>query len=433
MTQAISHGGKAMPYKQYLQVAISSLVLATTLFGLSTQAIAETDFTVIHTFQPYQGIDPNPGLIMDSAGNLFGSTQEGCPENCGSVYELSPTSTGWTETTLYTFHCGGTSGVVCPHGGAPTTGVTLDSQGNLYGTTVEGGAYRSGTVFELSPGTDGKWTERVLYSFCALTNCADGGGPSSGVIFDQQGNLYGVAGGGTLGHGVVYELFPASNGQWSETVLYNFTGGADGGMPEGNLVADSAGNLYGTTFLGGGQYNDSGVAFELSKASGTWTETVIHTFDRNGPEGHNPSAGMIFSPNGSLYGTTSYGGMVTEGHGIGFGTVFELTPSADGWTETILLDFNGGDQGGQPYTGLTVDSSGNLYGTTSAGGLGFGVAYGLKPESDGNWQDVVFQSFENSYDGEYPTSLIPGPEGTLYGTAAGGGTGDGVIFEIAQD
>jgi uncharacterized repeat protein (TIGR03803 family) len=422
--------GKAMPYKQYLQVAISSLIFAAMLYGLPAQAVAETDFTVIHTFQPDQGIDPTPGLIRDSTGNLFGTTQEGCPEKCGSVFELSLTSTGWTETTLYTFHCGGRSGVVCPDGGAPMFGVTLDSKGNLYGTTVEGGANSRGTVFRLSPNGEDTWTETVVYSFCAMENCADGGGPSSGVIFDQQGNLYGVAGGGALDHGVVYELSPASDGQWTETVLYNFTGGADGGLPEGNLVADSAGNLYGTTFLGGGQYNNYGVAFELSKASGTWVEAVIHTFGSSNKDGTSPNAGVIFGPDGSLYGTTAYGGKVNEGQGIGYGVVFQLTPSADGWNETVLLDFNGGTEGGQPYTGLSVDSAGNLYGTTSSGGARFGVAYELM---HGTWDEIVLHTFEDSYDGTIPTSLIPGPLGTLYGTAGGGATGDGVVFAIERN
>ncbi|MFZ0321178.1 MAG: choice-of-anchor tandem repeat GloVer-containing protein [Candidatus Sulfotelmatobacter sp.] len=421
-----------MPYKQYLQVAIASFVFATVSGGLVTRAAAATNFTVIHTFEPSQGIDPNPGLIRDSAGNLYGTTQEGCPEKCGAVYELSPTS-GWTETTLYTFHCGGRSGVVCPDGGAPMFGVTLDSKGNLYGTTVEGGANSHGTVFRLSPNGEDTWAETVIYSFCALGNCADGGGPSSGVIFDQQGNLYGVAGGGALGHGVVYELSAASDGKWTETVLYNFTGEADGGMPEGNLVVDSSGNLYGTTFLGGGQYNNYGIAFELSKASGAWVETVIHTFGSSNKDGTSPSAGMIFGPDGSLYGTTSYGGKVNEGHGIGYGVVFQLIPSTDGWNETILLDFNGGAEGGQPYTGLSVDSSGNLYGTTSSGGARFGVAYELQPQSNGDWNEIVLHAFENSYDGAYPTSLIPGPAGKLYGTATGGATANGVVFESGEE
>ena len=427
-----------MPYKQYLHVAFASLVFATLSAGSVTCAAAATNFKTIYAFHGPDGATPNPGLIRDSAGNFYGTTQSGgpysCGEGCGTVFELSPTSTGWVETVLLDFLCGGRSGTDCPKGATPMAGLTFDSKGNLYGTTNAGGAYSHGTVFELSPSSDGGWVKTELYSFCALANCADGEGIFSGLIFDQQGNLYGATFGGGQGYGVVFELSPSAEGLWNESVLYAFIGGADGANPWGGLVADSAGNLYGTTFLGGAEDGTSGVAYELSNVSGVWDETVIHTFDASEKDGINPTAGMIFGPDGRLYGTTDYGGKVSRGVGIGFGTVFQLTPTSDGWTETVLLDFNGNSEGGQPLTGLAIDSSGNLYGTTSAGGFGVGVAFELQPESGGDWHEVLLHDFENGYDGGRPNALFPDPEGNLYGTAAtGGAAGHGVVFEINEN
>lgn len=418
--------------------AVCLFLIGSLALFVENTAAQEANFKTIYSFYPSAGTYPSSSLIQDSSGNLYGTTgpSPDCELDCGTVFELSPTADGWTETVLHTFHCGGRSGVDCPSGSMPMASLTLDSQGNLYGTTIYGGANGDGVVFELSPAPDGAWTESLLYSFCALENCADGMKPISGVLYDAQGNLYGTTvNGGASGDGVVYELTPTGGGQWGESVLYSFSGGADGGDPEGNLVADSAGDLYGTTFLGGSDDN-AGVAYELAKSSGVWNETVIHTFGSSRQDGISPMAGMVFGPNGSLYGTTAYGGKVTEGHGIGFGVVFELTAGADGWTENILWEFNGGDQGGQPLTGLVLDASGNIYGTTSAGGemrngAGGGVAFELQQQSGGSWNEILLHKFRGADDGATPNTLLLGSGGILYGTAASGGAeGYGVAFEI---
>ncbi len=218
-----------------------------------------------------------------------------------------------------------------------------------------------------------------MYNFCAQTNCADGWIPSAGLIFDAAGNLYGTTGlGGTDGVGTVFELTRAGGG-WTEQVLYNF--GTDGAYPGGGLTFDSAGNLYGTTGEGG--IHILGTVFELTPTvGGGWTETVLHNFG-SGTDGAYPGAGVTFDAAGNLYGTTQYGGTYNSCSG-GCGTVFELTPTAGGgWTEQVLLNFNG-TGGANPYAGLIFDGAGNLYGTTqftydNCSGFYCGTVFELMP------------------------------------------------------
>jgi uncharacterized repeat protein (TIGR03803 family) len=312
------------------------------------------------------GGHPYAGLILDTAGNLYGTTFEGggstCgygDDPCGSVFRLTRNSNGsWTETVLHRF-AGGSDGW------STYAGLTLDGDGNLYGTSVVGGGchglqFGCGTVFKLTPHSDGSWTESVLYSFCQLANCADGLEPYGGLIFDGAGNLYGTtATGGASGGGVVFKLTPNSDGSWTETVLQTL-GGDHGGGPYASLIFDAAGNLYGTTSGGGVRSGDVGTVFELvPNSDGSWTEHILHLFT-GGKDGAAPYAGLIFDVAGNLYGTTAEGG----GDGNG-GTVFQLTLGSNGkWVESILSRFS---PGANPYAGLAFDTAGNLYGTTVHG------------------------------------------------------------------
>jgi len=294
--------------------------------------------------------------------------------------------------------------------GAPTDGrypeyghLIGDSAGNLYGTTYSGGASGYGAVFKLDPAG----TETILYSF---TGEADGGFPNA-VIRDSAGNLYGTAGsGGAWNSGAVFKLDPAG----TETVLYSFTGRADGAKPLAGLIRDSAGNLYGTASAGGvSEY--TGVVFKLDTAG---TETVLHTFT-GGADGGDPEAGLIRDSAGDLYGTTSGGGVSHEG------VVFKL----DATGETVLYSFTGGADGSQPVGGLLRDSAGNLYGTTPYGGAsGNGVVFKL----DTTGTETVLYSFTGGADGSQPEAgLIQDPEGNLYGTTYyGGAPENGVVFEL---
>ena len=307
-------------------------IFAVTLLVTSTWAATNWHEKVLHSFNGTDGWSPEAGLIFDAAGNLYGTTEYGgtggnCGAyGCGTVFELTPNgSGGWTETVLYSF-CPQTG---CTDGANPAAGLIFDAAGNLYGTTEYAGAYNSGTVFELTPNGSGGWTETVLYSFCSQANCTDGYGPLAGLIFDASGNLYGTTrDGGAYGYGTVFELTPTGGGAWTERVLHGFGKGTDGAGPSyyGKLIFDAAGNLYGMT-LSGGAYG-FGTAFELTPtAGGGWTEQVLYSFNNNGADGISPFAGLTFDAAGNLYGTTWEGGIYScGGAGSACGTVFELSP-----------------------------------------------------------------------------------------------------------
>ena len=408
-------------------------VFAVTLLVTSTWAATNWHEKVLFNFNGTDGYQPMYGLIFDAAGNLYGTAFGGgdpsCgdPNGCGTVFQLTPApGGGWTETVLHSFKGYPTDGSY------PYAGVIFDAAGNLYGTTDWGGTYGGGTVFELTPTAGGGWTEKVLHSF---GNGADAAFPYACLIFDAAGNLYGTTGGGgTYGVGTVFELSPAAGGGWTETVLHSFNG-SDGHGPEAGLIFDAAGKLYGTTAWGGTGTDclntGCGTVFKLTPvAGGGWTETVLHSFSNT--DGALPFAGLIFDAAGNLYGTTQQGGS------YGFGTVFELTPTAGGgWTETVLFSFNGnwsGRDGGLPEAGLIFDAAGNLYGTTGAGGTyAYGTAFELTPTAGGGWTETVLHSFNNNgTDGESPLAgLIFDAAGNLYGTTGGGGTyGLGMVFEL---
>jgi uncharacterized repeat protein (TIGR03803 family) len=312
--------------------------------------------TVLYSFTGTGGDGARPlaGLIRNAAGNLFGTTAYGgtgsCSGGCGTVFKVDKTG---KETVLYAF--GGS-----PDGADPfTAGLVSDARGNLYGVTLDGGASNNyGTVFKLTKGG----TESVLYSFTGGPN--DAGNPAAGLIRDKAGNLYGVGGGGANFYGSVFKLDRSGK----VTLLYSF-GGADGGFPEGALIRDSSGDLYGTTDGGGAYF--SGTVFKVDT---TGTESVLYSFT-GGADGGFPGYGsLVRDAAGNSYGTTGLGGGGTCRGGCG--TVFKLDKTG---TETVLYSFTGGADGANPYAGLIRDKAGNLYGTTSSGGSGYGTVFKLKP------------------------------------------------------
>lgn len=403
----------------------------------STQADA-AKLTVLTSFNEINGRSPTAGLLADSAGNLYGTLFGGGASNAGAVFKLAPPAggqTAWTNTALTVFKCKTGANPSCKDGADPTGNLIADSAGDLYGTTSRGGAYNSGTVFELKPPLAGQtaWTETVLLSFDEY----DGALPEGGLIADSGGNLYGTASeGGAMGYGTVFKLAPPAAGKrdWTETVIHQFTG-TDGGFPIGNLITDQTGNLYGTTSAYGTA--SKGVVFELAPpAMGqtAWTESVLTTF--SGKNGSNPTGGLIADSAGNLYGTTELGG-TTEGGGTSKnGTVFELTPPAAGhtaWTETVLISF-GRTNGKTPYGSLVIDSAGNLYGTSANGGaLQEGTVFELTPPAAGQtaWSATVLARF-NGTNGEDPLGgVIADGAGNFYGTTSLGGRSDyGAVFEL---
>jgi uncharacterized repeat protein (TIGR03803 family) len=345
----------------------------------------------------------------------------------------------------------------CADGANPYAGLIFDSVGNLYGTTGGGGFSRCfvyngcGTVFELTPGADGNWTEKVLYNFCSATNCADGAIPYAGLIFDSAGNLFGTtSGGGSFsncpeqGCGTVFELTPGDDGKWTEKVLHRFTFGPpayDGTTPEfGSLIFDKVGNLYGTTFYGGKCVDGPGcgTVFQLKRhAKGRWTEEVLYSFQANGKDGLNPYFGLVFDAAGNLYGTTYVGGRsILSGSSLscyqGCGTVFQLTPGTEGrWTEKVLYSFNGKD-GDRPVDNLVLDTKGNLYGNTNAGGTyDRGTVFRLSRVAGGKWKELLY-SFKPGEDGSSPNGgLMFDSAGNLYGTTfAGGDHSAGTVYKF---
>jgi len=419
-----------------LAVVTVMLIMASIL---APGAWAAGKYKLLTQFNGTNGADPQDALfVFDAIGNLYGTTPVGGVSGNGTVFELSPNSDGsWTETVLYSF-TGGSDGL------QPYAGVIFDTVGNLYGTTAWGGDYGKGTVFKLTPNSDGAWTESVIHSFMGH----DGHEPIGGVIFDATGNLYGTTStGGTSGNGVVYELTPNSDGTWSDNTLYSFTV-KDGSEPNRiSLIFDTAGNLYGEAAMGGKGNcewirHGCGTVFELTpKSGGTWKETVLYRF-AGGKDGATPESTLTFDEAGNLYGTTLFGGGGACGGngGKGCGTVFELTPTNGKWTEKVLLRFpakNGTNSWGR----VVFDAAGNLYGTTNSRGggscqnwlgKGCGTVFELVPNSSGGWTEQVLHRFGGAAGGHPYGEVVLDGQGNIFGTASGEGTpgSSGAVFEI---
>jgi uncharacterized repeat protein (TIGR03803 family) len=438
-------------------------LLSVAVLALASSASAEWKEKVLYSFQGLpDGAYPAGGVVFDQAGNLYGATTDGGSNTCGGiaqcgiVFQLrAPEQKGgpWSEHVLYVF-----KGVTNNDGETPAGSVIFDPAGNLYGTTAYGGTggcillgsdVGCGVVYQMIPPKTkgGVWTEKVIYSF---QGGKDGYFPWGDLTFDTQGNLYGATqyggGKGTTCDplyqycGTVFKLSPpkTKGGKWSEEVLYSFAGGTDGANPNGGLVLDSKGAIYGATHIGG--YNcpqfqgvGCGTVFKLTLLkSGNWTEQILHRF-RDGNDGAGPSSGLVFDGKGALYGTAGLGGS-----GNGFGVVFRLAKVNNGqWTEVIVHSFQGND-GESPTGGVTFDPLGNLYGTSLGGAYSRGNVFRLKPTGSKHWNFSVLYSLMGAPDGNHPTaSLILDTAGNLFGTTQWGGTGTacqggcGTVFEVS--
>jgi uncharacterized repeat protein (TIGR03803 family) len=395
-----------------LAIFVAMLILAGTIVA------SEPKEAVLHHFGTgTDGAAAYGRVIFDAAGNLYGTTAFGGTSGAGIVFELAnpEAPAGWTESILYNFSGGS-------DGSQPYGGLIFDSAGNLYGTTFQGGASNAGTVYELTPGKGGAWTETVLYSFAGG---ADGSGPQSDLNFDQAGNLFGTTtGGGSPGNGIVFQLTPGQGGSWTETVLHRFMTN-EGTSPRAAVIFDRKGSLYGT--LANDGVFGAGAVFRLKPTNGgAWTEETLYTFT-GGTDGFGPLCRLILL-RGKLYGTTVIGG------GSGVGTVFELSPPANhhgAWTLNVLHTFACGSDGCYPWAGLTMDSKCTFYGTTQFGGLpsNGGTVFALKQEG-GIWFEGVVFSFMLSNDQLAAGAVLLGKGGTLYGTTIGSEMHAGAVFKI---
>jgi uncharacterized repeat protein (TIGR03803 family) len=398
-----------------MQGAWAALVIAAVLVPLifSAQAAPAQTYSVLYSFHgPPDGKYPWTGLILDAAGNLYGTASRGGSSYWGTAFKLD--SSG-KETLLYNFLAG--------YGAYPVARLVQDAKGNLYGTTANGGAYNHGTVFKL----DRKGNETVLHSF---TGMKDGKDLDSGLILDAAGNLYGTTrfGGGTgcggTGCGTVFKL----NTSGKTTVLYSFSGMADGGIPHGGVIRDEAGNLYGTTEFGGNPACDCGTVFKIGK---TGRLIILYSFTETGDLAIRHS-GVIRDATGNLYGTTASGGDLSCDPPYGCGTVFTIDQAGK---ERVLYAFHGtGGDGTFPFAGVILDPAGDLYGTTWGGGTGVGTVFKL----DKRGREIVLYSFSGGTDGSEPFGgVVQDQAGNLYGTTAYGGDlnclptfGCGVVFKL---
>ncbi len=402
------------------------LVFAGIMISAPGVAIAATEVPVYSFTGGLDGSNPASQLVFDGSGNAYGTTVTGGASDCGTVFKLTPAGGGhWQQSVLLSFDC--FNGGKNPYGG-----VTLDTLGNLYGTTVAGGAGGvcsgdgCGIVYELSH-SGSQWTETVLYNF---RDAPDASNPGSAVMFDIQGRLVGTApDGGAYGVGAIYQLAP-SNGHWTETILHDFSGGSDGALGSlGPLFRDAGGNFYGVTEIGGAY--SAGTVFKLTRGSGgSWQFSTLYAF-LGQPDAAFPYGGLTADSHGLLYGTSYYGGA------NGAGAVFRLGPTTatGGWRSTVLYSFSGSADGANPTSTLVFGTGGRLYGTTSAGGdsgCQCGVVFALTPTGSNRWTESVLHAFTSGSDGAYPYyGLAPDGAGNYLGTTAAGGIPNaGVIFEL---
>jgi uncharacterized repeat protein (TIGR03803 family) len=376
-----------------------------------------------------KGDDPQYGLVFDSKGNGYGTTYYGGTYGWGTIFELERSNRGWKEQVLYNF-------LGSDDGFDPSGNLLIDASGNLYGTTSGGGTGTGclqgseacgGTVFELEQ-SNGIWKHIVLYSFCSRSGCSDGAVPS-GLTLDRAGNLYGITYGGgqgcEYGCGTVYML-ASLNGAWKESVLHSFDDNGDGYYPSSGIAIDDAGKLYGTTSSGGGY--GYGVVYELKHAKHGWQEVMIYAFDGS-TNNKDPNGNLTLDPSGDIFGTTTGG---YSGCTYQCGMVYRLSRSNGQWGESVIYTFDG-THGASPNPGLARDSAGNFYGSTILGGSNdFGEIFELKPGK--TWTIELLYSFPTGTVSPNP-GLIFGPDSDLYGTTAPGGYDDqyyGQVFEILK-
>jgi uncharacterized repeat protein (TIGR03803 family) len=445
--------------------------------SLVSAASAEWKEKVLYGFQggPNDGFVPAGGVVFDKQGDLYGATTGGGPSTCapfgsecGTVFQLSPPAQkggSWTETLIYQFQGKGSN-----DGSVPNGGLIIDAAGNLYGVTAYGGTgyclllgsnAGCGTVYEISPPQQqgGAWTETLLYSFATAK---EGYLAIGNLVFDDAGNLYGATWfGGDKGTtcdslyggqcGVVYELSPpkTKGGKWTEKVLHSFAGGTDGAQPNGGLVLDGKGAIYGTTQLGGNQndichegggFDGCGTVFVLSHPAGQradWSEKVLYRFKGRPSDGSGPQGGPVLDGRGDLYGTTIGGGSHEDG------VVFKLARPAqkgDRWTESLIHVFTGADDGQGPWAGLLQGPNGSFYGTASGTPSRGGLIFRMKPPASSlevAWTFDILYDFTGSPDGYDPLEISFGKGGVIFGVTLYGGTGQscqggcGTVFRAA--
>jgi uncharacterized repeat protein (TIGR03803 family) len=402
-----------------MQWTVTTLPLLAAMFVNPAEA---SNTHVVYSFGGGDGVYLDTELVMDRSGHLYGTSVEGGDFQSGNVFQLTPTRNGWTLTVLYSF----TSGL---DGGEPYKGVTLDSHGNLYGTTVTGGSGGCeggcGVVYKLTH-AHGSWKQRVIYSF---TGGSDGSGPGSPVVFDQQGNLFGTTPvGGAKGLGTIYELKPRKDGTWKLAVVHTFTGGNDGaGGSAGRILFDNHGNMYGVATSGGA--HGSGIAYQLSPVQhGKWKMKTLYAF-KGQPDAGFPYGGLIRDSAGNLFGTTYYDGAND------IGAIYKLSPVGGKWKETVLHSFAGGSDGNESLSTLVSDAAGDLYGTTIAGGSSgcdCGTIFKLAAGAKGVRKYSVAYRFKGAPDGAFLyAGMVPGSAGRFYGiTLQGGSANIGTIFKF---
>jgi hypothetical protein len=395
---------------------------------LASSALGASKYKVLHTFgSGTDGSVPFGPLTLDEKGNLYGSTAAGgglgcAGYGCGTIFELTRKANG--EWSEKILHHFADNG----DGAGPSSNLVLDKSGNLYGT-LDGAGPGQAALFELSP-SSGNWKLSLLYHQYV----------SRGLVLDSAGNLYGSLGHGDLGDGALGELSPGAKG-WTYKQLYSFCS-PKGGCPDGDvsyfpLSWDAQGNLYGTTVFGG---NGSpkcpgnlgcGVAFQMTpNADGTWTYHVMHRFADFPTDGQYPDGGLVVDKSGNAYGVAGLGGVHTNG------TVFKMTPSTGGrWKQTVLYDFPNCADGCYPGRTLVFDKLGNLYGVSDGGlpdcgGYTCGVVFKLTRQKAATWMYSVVHKFTGK-DGSFPWGVIVDDKGNLFGTTETGGTyNSGVAFEI---
>lgn len=373
------------------------------------------NFQVIHNFvNGNDGANPAAGPTVDRAANVYGPTS--------LIYKMSDYNSQWLFDPLYSFQGGS-------DGSYPSAEVTVGPDGSLYGTTYYGGnsaCYLNlgcGTVFKVRPGANapanvfGGWSDEILYRF---TNGADGANPSSRLIFDSAGNLYGTTqNGGLYGAGSVFELTPGAQG-WTYNLIYSFTGGSGGAKPLSDLMFDQAGNLYGATYTGG--FANCGTIYEVTPSGGSWTQKTLYTFHGQSDSG-NP-LGLVMDRAGNLYGNTigagCYGGVCDQG--VGASTVFMLSQSGGNWTYTVLNNYSGLYQ-----SDISVDPAGSLYVDVAFPSYVFRLSW-----TGSSWAYTDLHDFTGD-DGFWPNGKVAfDSAGNLYGVTNQGGTNsEGVLYQIA--
>jgi uncharacterized repeat protein (TIGR03803 family) len=395
----------------------AAILLLIALYGSGVKA---STTEVIYSFAgDDDGEYTDTDVAIDAEGNLYGTSVLGGDFGGGSVWQLSPVGDGWVHTVLYSFTGGA-------DGGEPYKGVTLDAAGNLYGTAVTGGSGSCeggcGVTYKLTK-SGATWTQSVIHVF---TGGADGSGPGARVAVDNRGNVYGMTPtGGANGLGTIYALHAKSNGSWAFRVIHTFTGGSDGSSGSAGKLLLRGGHIYGAATTGGA--NGAGVVFELTPTQGgEWGFKTLYSF-KGAPDGVFPYGALLFDATGHLYGTTYYGGAND------LGTVYQLSPRGTGeWNERVLYSFQAGSDGNSSISNLVSDAAGNLYGTTSEGGLGSGTIFKLTRGQGGTWTESIPHSFQGPPDGAFPyAGMVGDGAGSFYGATVHGGDDDeGAIYRF---